>query len=57
MKFHEVVFFYIITCLHFIYDKGALDKEMKHFSNADDGKRKADESGNNFMFFHVLVCI
>ena len=51
-------FFYIITFLHFIYDKGALDKEMKHSSNADDGKRKADESGNNFMcFFHVCLYI
>ena len=50
-------FFYIITCLHFIYDKGALDKEMKHSSNADDGKRKADESGNNFMCFFMYACI
>ena len=58
MKFHQVVFFYIITFFHFIYDKGGLDKEMKHSSNADDGKRKADESGNNFMcFFHVCLYI
>ena len=47
-------FFYIITCLHFIHDKGTLEKEMKHSSNADVGKRKADESGNNFMYFFVV---
>ena len=55
MKFHQVVFFYIITCLHFIHDKGALDKEMKHSSNAEVGKRKADESGNNFMYFFCIL--
>ena len=45
-------FFYIITCLHFIYDKGALDKEMKHISNADVGKRKADESG---IYLYIII--